>query len=126
MLWCFVSLKEPDISPPFPTPILNERKTEKKRLAPCKCLEFLLPPGKERAHGGMGIRATKIQVKQVKALGISQAGLTYVRCVYMSMGQTLWPRQQKESVPLGFWSQLWKGAETPTYPQRSSGHSFSR
>lgn len=39
--------------------------------------QSLLPPGKEKAHMGLRIRAAKILVKQIKALGISQAGLLF-------------------------------------------------
>ena len=54
-------------------------------------------------------------VKQIKALGICQAGILfelYLSVTLEGMSWTLWQRQQKERVPLGFWSRLWKGAET--------------
>lgn len=58
---------------------------------------------------------TKILMKQIKALDIFQAGLPFeadVSVTLEDMGQALWQRQQKERVPLGFWSQLRKEAET--------------
>lgn len=58
---------------------------------------------------------TKILAKQIKALHIFQGGLpceSDVSVTLKDMGQALWQRQQKERVPLGFWSQLWKEVET--------------
>lgn len=57
--------------------------------------------------------------RHVKSLGISQAGLALgldVSVTAGGMGQALWRRQQKGRVPLGFWSQLWKAAETQYSP----------
>ena len=57
-------------------------------------------------------------MKQMKALGISQAGLPFefsVSVTLQGMGRSLWQRQQKR-VPVGVWSQLWEGAETPWIP----------
>ena len=61
----------------------------------------------------------KILVKQIKALGISQAGLPFeldVSVTLEGMGQA-WSQRQ---VLLGFWSQLWKGAETQHIPTSNS------
>lgn len=52
----------------------------------------------------------------MKVPDISQAALPFeldVSVTLGGMGWALWQRQQEERVPLGFWSQLWKGAETP-------------
>lgn len=55
-------------------------------------------PDKERARAGLGIKAaniferTKVLVKQIKALGVSQAGLPFMLDVPVtpeSMSQTL-------------------------------------
>ena len=57
-------------------------------------------------------------MKQMKALGISQAGLPFefsVSVTLHGMERSLWQRQQKR-VPVGVWSQLWEGAETPWIP----------
>ena len=87
-------------------------------LAQCICPLYCLLPGKERAHRGSEQQAAfekaKILVKQIKALGISKAGLQFELNVPMTpegIGGALWQKQQKESESLGFWSQLWKGAE---------------
>lgn len=57
-------------------------------------------------------------MKQMKALGSSQAGLPFefsVSVTLQGMGWALWQRQQKR-VLVGVWSQLWEGAETPWIP----------
>lgn len=65
----------------------------------------------------------KLLMKQVKALGISQAWLPFELDVPVTpegMGWTLWQRQQ-ETVSPGFWCQLWKGAEAYyKLPERSN------
>ena len=66
----------------------------------------------------------KILVKQIKALGFSQAGLPLELNASMSlegMSWALWQRQQKERIPLGFWSHrvplgFWKGQKTNISP----------
>lgn len=68
-------------------------------------------------HQQATFEMAKILVKQIKALGVSQAGLTSEMCETLeSMGLALWQRQQKRRVPLGFWSQLWKGEEPKVFP----------
>lgn len=50
----------------------------------------------------------------MKGLGISRAGLPSELDVSVTpggMGWALWQRQQKEKEPVGFWLQLWEGAE---------------
>lgn len=57
----------------------------------------------------------KILINQIKGLGISQARLPFELDVSVTpegMGWAPWKGKQKERVPPGFWSQLWKGAET--------------
>ena len=59
----------------------------------------------------------KILVKQIKVLGISQAGLPFELDVSVTpedLGWALWERQQKESTPRIFGP--WKGAETQYTP----------
>lgn len=48
---------------------------------------------------------------QIKCLGIFQAGLPFELDVSVTV-EDMDHRQQKERLSLGFWSQLWKGAET--------------
>ena len=63
---------------------------------------------------------TKILVKQIKALGISDAELPFeldVSATPEALGWVLQQTQQNEKVSLGFWPQLWKWAETQyTHP----------
>ena len=54
-------------------------------------------------------------MKQIKALGISQAGLLFeltMSVTLKGMAWALWLRQQKERETLGHWSQLSKETET--------------
>ena len=47
-----------------------------------------------------------IQLKQIKVVGVSQAGLPFeldVSVILEGMGLAPWQRQQKERIPIGFW-----------------------
>ena len=57
----------------------------------------------------------KILVMPIKALGISQAGLPFELDVSVTLEHTV-AEQQRERAPLGLWSQLGKGPETPPTP----------
>ena len=65
-------------------------------------------------------------MEQIKALGVSQAGLPFeldVSVTLVGVGQARWQRKQKGRVLLGFWSQLWRGAETPHTSPRATAPS---
>lgn len=56
----------------------------------------------------------KALVNKIKALGISQAGPPFEldgSVTPKGVGWVLWKSQQ-ETIPLAFWPQLWKAAET--------------
>lgn len=75
----------------------------------------------ERTHMGLGDRTAshiwkgEALVNKIKALDISQAGPSFEldgSVTPKGVGWVLGKSQQKEIIPLEFWPQLWKGAET--------------
>ena len=94
----------------------------------------LISPGKDKAYMGLGITAAvlleqqiilplrwkRIPARQIKALGTSQAGLPFELDVPIIPEGLSWALWQRRRVPLGFWFQLWKRAETQYTPQSNS------
>lgn len=65
-------------------------------------------------------------MKQIKALGTSQAGLPFeldVSVIPEVVGLTLWQRQQKERLPLRFWSPVLERDRNKTYLHTAIAHS---
>lgn len=83
-------------------------------------LTSLLLLAKEEACVKLGLRTAnglekaKSLVKQIEALGIFLSEFPFELDVFVmpkGMGWALWQKKQKDRVPIGFWSHLWKGPE---------------
>lgn len=96
---------------------------------------FLMPPGKERVHVGLGIGAAsclekaKLVMRKIEVLGISQIGLSFELDASMTlegMSWVLWQRQREQCTPRIWVSAPERGQKPNISPQSNSSWQYTQ